>query len=111
MNSPLIKELHVHELQTNVRSLVNNIKLAYSLSQEEATREIVKRGNQFLWKLNTPVTKINNWFRSHCADLKELETKRQEEVLHQLELERIESEGGPCPEPASDEPRCVPLSA
>jgi len=110
MNSTL-KDLHVYELQTNLRSLVNNVRLAYSLAREEALREIVKRGNHLLWKLNTPVTKVNNWFRGHCAELKDMECKRQEEVLHQLELERIVGEGGPSPEPATDEPRCLPLSA
>ncbi len=81
-------------IKDNLKSLLGNLVQLVRAAKQEAATLLLDNTNEVLWNLNRPITRLNQWFRDRNRELRKLEKKRKEDHALQLEVERMDSEGG-----------------
>jgi hypothetical protein len=99
------KELHTFGLKHNVASLWSNIKEVSSTAAAQSSRAVIRNTNELLWKLNRPVTLLNQWLRDRHSKLREIEEKHHDNNALELEVSRMDDEGGANTYPVSQPAR------
>ena len=82
-------------LAKNVSRVVKNANEAWSRALVVAKKRLDHNKGQVLWNLNGPLTRLNQRLVRLLSHLKECEAEDRASHEHQLDVDRMDGEGGP----------------